>query len=45
MSSVALGVVTDLAGGDAALAASAALMVVVALGFARFAPETYRSAR
>jgi MFS family permease len=42
---VALGVVADLAGGDAALATSAALMVVVAGLFARFAPETYRSAR
>jgi DHA1 family multidrug resistance protein-like MFS transporter len=42
---IALGVVADLAGGDAALATSAALMVVVAGLFARFAPETYRSAR
>jgi MFS family permease len=42
---VALGVVADLAGGDAALATSAALMVVVAGLFAGFAPETYRSAR
>lgn len=40
---VALGAVTDFAGGDAALTTAAALMVVVAALFARFAPETYRS--
>ena len=40
---IALGVVTDVAGGDAALTTSAALMVVVAALFARGAPETYRS--
>jgi MFS family permease len=42
---IALGVVTDLASADAALATSAALMVGVAALFARGAPETYRSAR
>jgi len=42
---IALGVVTDLAGADAALATSAAFMVVVAALFARVAPESYRSAR
>jgi MFS family permease len=41
---IALGVATDLFGADAALATAAALMCVVAALFARFAPETYRSA-
>jgi MFS family permease len=39
---IALGVVTDVFGADAALAATAALLVVVAALFGRFAPETYR---
>ncbi|HEY7521747.1 MAG TPA: MFS transporter [Methylomirabilota bacterium] len=39
---IALGVVTDVFGGDAALTTAAALMVVVAVLFARYAPETYR---
>jgi MFS transporter, DHA1 family, multidrug resistance protein len=42
---IALGIATDLFGADAALAASAAFMCVVAALFARFAPESYRSAR
>lgn len=42
---IALGVLTDLFGADAALTTAAALMVIVAVLFARFAPETYRSAR
>lgn len=42
---IALGVATDLAGPDLALGATAGLLVVVALVFARFAPETYRSGR
>ena len=40
---IALGVVTDVFGPDAALATAAALMVAVAALFARGAPETYRS--
>jgi MFS family permease len=40
-----LGVVTDAAGADAALAGAAAALVIVAVLFARFAPETYRAAR
>jgi MFS family permease len=40
---VALGAITDLFGPGTALAATAALLVAVALLFARFAPETYRS--
>ena len=40
---IALGVVTDVFGGDAALTTAAALMVGVAVLFARGAPETYRS--
>ena len=39
---VALGIATDLAGADATLTTTAALVVLVALLFARFAPETYR---
>ena len=42
---IVLGLATDLFGADAALAASAALMMAVATLFGRFAPETYRSAR
>ena len=42
---IALGVLTDLFGADAALATAAALMVVVAGVFALRAPETYRAAR
>jgi len=38
-----LGVVTDVSGADAALGGTAALLMVVALLFARFAPETYRA--
>ncbi len=40
---IALGAITDLFGSEIALAGTAALLVVVALLFARFAPETYRS--
>ena len=40
---IALGVLTDLFGADAALTTAAALLVVVAVLFARFARETYRS--
>jgi MFS family permease len=40
---IALGLVTDLAGADRALVGTAVLLVAVALLFARFAPETYRS--
>ena len=39
---IALGAITDVFGSEAALAATAALLVAVALLFARFAPETYR---
>jgi MFS family permease len=39
---IALGLVTDLAGPNAALGATAALLGAVALLFARFAPETHR---
>jgi MFS family permease len=39
---IALGVVTDVFGADAALAVTAALLVVVAALFGRLAPETYR---
>jgi MFS transporter, DHA1 family, multidrug resistance protein len=42
---IALGAATDVFGADAALGASAALMVAVAALFARRAPETYRSVR
>jgi DHA1 family multidrug resistance protein-like MFS transporter len=40
---IALGAITDLFGSESALAGTAALLVLVALLFARFAPETYRS--
>jgi MFS transporter, DHA1 family, multidrug resistance protein len=40
---VALGLITDLFDVDAALAVTAALLVAVALLFARLAPETYRA--
>lgn len=40
---VAVGLAADLAGADATLWTTAALLVVVALLFARFAPETYRA--
>jgi DHA1 family multidrug resistance protein-like MFS transporter len=39
---IALGLVTDLFGVEAALAVAAALLVLVGLAFARFAPESYR---
>jgi DHA1 family multidrug resistance protein-like MFS transporter len=39
---IALGLAADLAGADATLSATAALLVGVALLFARLAPETYR---
>lgn len=42
---VALGMATDAAGPDAALAAAAVLLVGVGLLFARLAPETYRAGR
>jgi MFS family permease len=42
---IVLGLVADLAGVDAALTATAALLTVVALAFARFAPETLRASR
>ena len=42
---IVLGLVADLAGVDAALAATAVLLTVVALAFARFAPETLRASR
>lgn len=42
---IALGLVADLAGADAALASTAALLVAVALLFARLAPETFRAGR
>jgi MFS family permease len=38
---IALGLITDLFGADTALAATAVLLVAVALLFARFAPETH----
>ncbi|HSE03827.1 MAG TPA: MFS transporter [Methylomirabilota bacterium] len=40
---IALGLAADLAGVDVTLAATALLLVVVAVLFARLAPETYRS--
>ena len=40
---VVLGVVTDLFGADAALGGTAACLVLVALLFARLAPESYRA--
>ncbi len=42
---IALGLVADLAGADAALGGAALLLVAAALLFARFAPETYRGGR
>ena len=42
---VALGLATDLFGANVALASAAALLVAVALLFARHAPETYRRGR
>src|SRR5581483_5722855 len=42
---IALGLAADRAGADATLAATAALLVAVALLFARRAPETFRAAR
>jgi multidrug resistance protein len=42
---IVLGLVADLAGVDAALIATAVLLTVVALAFARLAPETYRLSR
>jgi MFS family permease len=42
---VALGLGTDLLGADATLATTAALLIGVALLFARRAPETYRAVR
>ena len=42
---IALGLAADLAGANAALAATAVLLTAVALLFARLAPETYRAAR
>jgi len=42
---IALGLAADLAGANAALAATAVMLTAVALLFARLAPETYRVAR
>jgi MFS transporter, DHA1 family, multidrug resistance protein len=42
---LALGLITDLFGADAALATAAALLTLVAVLFGRFAPETYRPGR
>ena len=42
---IALGLAADLAGANAALAATAVVLTAVALLFARLAPETYRAAR
>jgi hypothetical protein len=42
---VLLGILTDLAGADVALASSAAAMLAMAALFAWRAPETYRAAR
>jgi MFS family permease len=42
---IVLGLVADLAGVDVALTATAALLTVVAVAFARLAPETYRAGR
>ena len=39
---VALGFVADFCGVETALAVPAALLVIIGLSFARFAPETYR---
>ena len=43
MGPIALGAVTDVWGADSALTTAAASMLVVAVLFARFAPESYRS--
>jgi DHA1 family multidrug resistance protein-like MFS transporter len=42
---IALGIVTDLLGADAALGGTAVMMVAVAILFGRLAPETYRAGR
>jgi DHA1 family multidrug resistance protein-like MFS transporter len=42
---IVLGLVTDVFGANAALGGTAACLVIVALAFARFAPESYRAAR
>jgi MFS family permease len=42
---IALGLAADLAGANAALAATAVMLTAVALLFARLAPETYRATR
>ena len=42
---IALGLVTDLFGADAALLGTAGLLAAVALLFARVAPETHRARR
>jgi MFS family permease len=42
---IALGLAADLAGANAALAATAIMLTAVALLFARLAPETFRAAR
>jgi MFS family permease len=42
---IVLGLVADLAGANAALAATATMLVAVAVLFARLAPETFRSVR
>jgi MFS family permease len=42
---IVLGLVADLAGANAALASTAAMLVAVAIVFARQAPETFRAAR
>jgi MFS family permease len=42
---IALGVATDLFGADLTLAATAGLLVLVALAFMRLAPESFRAGR
>lgn len=42
---IVLGLGTDLLGADTTLGATAVLLAVVGLAFARFAPETYRAGR
>ncbi len=42
---IALGLTADLAGANAALAATAIMLTAVALLFAQLAPETYQAAR
>jgi MFS family permease len=42
---IALGLITDVSGGERALAVAAALLVAVGLAFARFAPESHRAGR